>query len=184
MGNRKLVLYIASSLDGFIAKPNDDLSFLGLVKKEGEDYGYEDFISTVDTVILGRKTYDWVTKNAPEFPHNDKETYVITRSTTEKKGNITFYNGSLIDLILLLKSKNGKNIFCDGGAEIVNELFKYKLMDEMVLSIIPIMVGNGKKLFHLDIPEQELTLLSAKSFDTGLVQLHYKVKNICTPKTN
>ncbi len=175
MNSRKVILYIAASLDGFIAKPNDDLSFLNLVHKENEDYGYNDFISTVDTVIIGRKTYDWVMKNAPDFGHDDKETYVITRSKTEKKGNTTFYNGSLIGLISELKSKNGKNIFCDGGAEIVNELFKHKQMDEMVLSIIPIMVGNGTKLFHIDIPEQELTLLSAKNFDTGLVQLHYKI---------
>lgn len=176
MNRRKVILYIAFSLDGFIAKPDDNLDFLNLVQKENEDYGYFDFISTVDTVIVGRKTYDWVMKNAPDFGHEDKETYVITRSKTEQKGNIIFYNGSLVDLISDLKSINGKNIFCDGGAKIVNELFKHKLIDEMVLSIIPIMVGNGTKLFHLDIPEQELTLLSAKSFDTGLVQLHYKIK--------
>ena len=56
---RTLTLYIAASLDGYIAKPGEDLSFLQLVEKEGEDYGYADFIKTVDTVILGRKTYDW-----------------------------------------------------------------------------------------------------------------------------
>lgn len=176
MNSRKVILYIASSLDGFISKPDDDLEFLNLVQKENEDYGYNDFISTVDMVIVGRKTYDWVMKNAPDFSHNDKETYVITRTEREKKGNITFYNGSLIDLISELKTKSGKNIFCDGGAEIVNELLKNKLIDEMVLSIIPIMVGNGTKLFNLDIPEQELILSSAKSFETGLVQLHYKLK--------
>lgn len=176
MNSRKVILYIASSLDGFIAKPNDDLSFLNLVQKENEDYGYNDFISTVDTVIVGRKTYDWVMKNAPDFSHNDKETYVITHTEKEKKGNVTFYNGSLIDLISELKTKSGKNIFCDGGAEILNELLKDKIIDEIILSIIPIMVGNGTKLFYLDIPEQELILLSAKSYETGLVQLHYKMK--------
>ena len=57
---RKLILYIATSLDGFIAKPNDDLSFLSMVQEEGEDYGYTSFIETIDAVIVGRKTYDWV----------------------------------------------------------------------------------------------------------------------------
>ncbi|MBD3275107.1 MAG: dihydrofolate reductase, partial [Candidatus Marinimicrobia bacterium] len=60
MNKRKLILYIACSLDGYIAAPDDDLSFLDRVQKEGEDYGYADFVSSVDTVILGRKTYDWV----------------------------------------------------------------------------------------------------------------------------
>lgn len=70
--NRKVILYIATSLDGYIAKPNDDLSFLSLVQKEGEDYGYANFEKTIDTVILGRKTYDWVTKAVRHFPHADK----------------------------------------------------------------------------------------------------------------
>ncbi len=59
---RKLSLFIATSLDGYIAQPNDDLSFLKLVEKEGEDYGYAEFVATVDTLIVGRKTYDYVIK--------------------------------------------------------------------------------------------------------------------------
>ncbi|MEI7504924.1 MAG: dihydrofolate reductase, partial [Paludibacter sp.] len=74
ISNRKVILYIAMSLDGYIAKPNDDLSFLSMVQQEGEDYGYTDFVNTVDTVIMGRKTYDWVMTQVPEFPHNDKAT--------------------------------------------------------------------------------------------------------------
>jgi len=85
MNNRKLILYIACSLDGYIAKPNDDLGFLNRVQKEGEDYGYNDFVSTVDTVIVGRKTYDWVTGQGFEFPHSDKETYIITRQEKPNK---------------------------------------------------------------------------------------------------
>lgn len=176
MSQRKVFLYIASSLDGFIAKADDDLGFLNLVEKENEDYGYNDFISTIDTVIMGHKTYDWVVKNAPDFSHNDKETYIITRTVQEKRGNIHFYSDDLNTLVTELKSKEGKNIFCNGGAEIANELFRNKLIDEIILSIIPILVGNGTKLFKLGIPEQELILLSAKSFDMGLVQLHYKMK--------
>lgn len=80
MSERKVILYIATSLDGYIAKPNDDLSFLSVVQRDGEDYGYVDFIKSVDTVILGRKTYDWVMTQVPEFPHADKNSYVITRT--------------------------------------------------------------------------------------------------------
>lgn len=172
---RKLILYISCSLDGYIAKPNDDLSFLSLVQKEGEDYGYGEFITTIDTVIVGRKTYDWVLNQGYDFPHADKESYVITRQVIEKKGNITFYNKDINELVNNLRNKNGLNIFCDGGAEIVFELLKEKQFDELILSIVPILVGNGTRLFKGSIEDQELSLISSKSFDTGLVQLHYKI---------
>jgi dihydrofolate reductase len=171
---RKVVLYIASSLDGYIAKPNDDLGFLSIVEKEGEDYGYAAFIETVDTVILGRKTYDWIMAHVPAYVHDDKTTYVITRTPQPNRDHTNFYTGTLKDLIADLQSKPGKNIFCDGGAEIVNELLKENLIDDMIISIIPILVGNGTRLFKDGRPEQLLQLVSARSFEKGLVQLHYQ----------
>lgn len=176
---RKLILYIATSLDGYIAKPNDDLSFLSIVDRDGEDYGYVGFVSSVDTVILGRKTYDWVLEHA-DFPHSNKDVYVITRTERQRKGKTVFYNGNLTELIKKLKNEPGKNIFCDGGAEIVNELLKNNLIDEFRISIIPILVGNGIRLFQDGRPEQNLELISVKTYDSGLTQLHYK--RLLTPK--
>lgn len=178
MYKRKLILYIACLLDGFIAQPNDDLSFLNRVHKDGEDYGYHRFISTVDTVIIGRKTYDWVMKQVDEFPHADKETYVITRTEKSPNGKTIFYTGRLIDLVSQLKMKKGKTIFCDGGAEVVNELLKEKRFDELIISVIPVLAGEGIRLFMEGIPEQGLELISVKKFDTGLVQLYYKMTEI------
>jgi dihydrofolate reductase len=174
MTTRKLILYIASSLDGYIAKPNDDLSFLEIVHRKGEDYGYHEFLTKVDTVILGRKTYDWVINQVKSFPHADKSTYIITRTARPENGNIKFYSENLKDLIVKLKSETGKDIFCDGGAELANELLKEQLIDDIIISIIPVLVGNGTKLFIEGRPEQALELISAKHFESGLVQLHYK----------
>lgn len=173
--SRKLMVFIAMSLDGYIAKPNDDLSFLSLVEKPGEDYGYNDFIASIDTVVMGRKTYDWITQHSI-FPHHDKKTYVITNSPKPSEGNIQFYNGDLSDLIKIVKSEPGKNIYCDGGATMIHQLLNDKWIDEMIISIIPIMLGNGKKLFPESISEIELQWISTKTFDTGLVQLHYQLK--------
>jgi dihydrofolate reductase len=175
MHQRKLILYIACSLDGHIAASDDDLSFLDQVQKTGEDYGYTDFISGVDTVILGRKTYDWVMDRVDVFPHAGKETYVITRSEKPHDGNIIFYTSDLRELITGLKSQPGKNIFCDGGAEVVNEILREKLFDEMILSVIPVLLGDGIRLFQDNRPEQGAKLLSSRQYDTGLVQLHYKI---------
>ncbi len=175
---RKLSLFIATSLDGYIAKPNDDLSFLKLVEKEGEDYGYTKFTDTVDTIILGRKTYDYVLKEigSSHYDNGKRNVFVITRTEKPSVGKTTFYSGNLTELVQRLKSESGKNIYCDGGAEIVNELLKNDLIDEFIISIIPVLVGNGTRLFKDGRPEQTLEFISAKTFDTGLTQLHYKRK--------
>lgn len=175
--SRKVFLYIAASLDGFIAQPNDDLSFLKLVEKEGEDYGYADFIKEVDTVVVGRKTYDWVKKHVPDFGHTGKDCYVITRTERPPVGKTIFYTGEPQELISQLKQQSGKNIFVDGGAELVNSLLKHNLFDEYIISIIPVFTGAGVRLFKDDNFYRELKFVSAKSFDTGLVQLHYRSKD-------
>lgn len=173
---RTLSIFIATSLDGYIAKPNDDLSFLKIVEKEGEDYGYAAFSSTIDTIILGRKTYDWVLKEIghSHYDHGDKKVYVITRTQRPAVGNTTFYTGDPVELIKQLKKEEGKNIYCDGGAEIINQLLKNDLIDEFIISIIPVLVGNGIRLFKDGRSEQSLELVSTKTFDTGLTQLRYK----------
>ncbi len=175
--NRELILYIATSVDGYIAGPGDDLGFLSKVDKPGEDYGYGAFIATVDTVILGRRTYDWVMKQVTTFPHADKESYIITRSPRPATGNINFYTGDLTVLVNRLKQKEGKNIFCDGGAEVVHTLLKANLIDELIISTVPVLLGNGTKLFKDGRPMMDLELISSRSFDTGLTQIHYKRKN-------
>lgn len=170
---RKVILYIACSLDGFISGPGDDLSFLELAEQEGEDYGYADFMKTIDTVVLGRRTYEWVMKHVPVFPHADKQAFIITRTPRPSIGKTIFYSGDPESLILQLKNDKGKNIFIDGGAELVNSLLQKKLIDEMILSVIPVLLGDGIRLFSNKRPEQSLKLISAKTFKKGLVQLHY-----------
>ncbi|MBO9584472.1 MAG: dihydrofolate reductase [Flavobacterium sp.] len=175
---RKISLFIAMSLDGYIAKPNDDLSFLKLVEKEGEDYGYAEFTADVDTIIIGRKTYDYVLKEIgpSHYDNGQRDVYVITRTERPQIGRTTFYTGSLTELIDRLKSEKGKNVYCDGGAEVINELLKNSLIDEFIISIIPVLLGNGTKLFKDERPEQILEFISAKTFETGLAQLRYKRK--------
>jgi dihydrofolate reductase len=175
---RKLSLFIATSLDGYIAKPNDDLSFLKLVEKEGEDYGYTEFTNTIDTLIIGRKTYDYVLKEigASHYDNGQRDVYVITRNERPQVGRTSFYTGNLAKLVERLKSEKGKNIYCDGGAEVINELLKHDLVDEFIISIIPVLLGDGVRLFKDGRPEQTLEFITVKTFETGLTQLHYKRK--------
>lgn len=174
MNERKVVLYISMSLDGYIATKDNELEFLSIVQKEGEDYGYNDFIKSVDSVIIGRKTYEKVIEMGYEYPHKDKDVYIITRTTRPSIGTFQFYTGDLTLLVDRLKNQAGKNIYCDGGSEIANELMRANLIDEYIISIIPVLLGNGIKLFKDVRPEVKLELIAAKEYDKGLTQLHYK----------
>lgn len=162
------------SLDGYIATKDNSLEFLSLVEQEGEDYGYNDFVQSVDCVIIGRKTYEKVIDMGYDYPHTDKDVYIVTRTAKASIGNFKFYTGNLTQLVRDLKCKQGKNIYCDGGAEIANALMKANLVDEYIISVIPILLGDGIKLFNDGRPEQKLELISAKQFEKGLTQLHYK----------
>lgn len=173
---RKLSIFIATSVDGYIAKPNDDLGFLKLVEKEGEDYGYAQFTDTIDTLIIGRKTYDYVVKEIgpSHYDNGDREVYIITRSPRPKVGKTNFYTGDPGDLVRQLKSREGKDIYCDGGAEVIHELLKQDLIDELIISIVPVLLGSGTRLFKDGRPELPLELVRTETFDTGLTQVHYR----------
>ncbi len=174
--DRNIILYIGMSLDGYIAKDEDNIDFLSKVDVPGEDYGYEDFEKNVDTVIWGRKTYDKLLSFNIPFPHKDKKCYVLSRSQTGMNEDVEFYRGSLKDLIGRLKREDGKHSYCDGGGEAVFGLLKEKLIDRMVISVIPYLVGKGVRLFKDGRPEQDLELTKSVTYPSGLVQLWYKVK--------
>jgi dihydrofolate reductase len=175
MSNRKVILYISMSLDGFIATHDDDLSWLSIVQNGKEDYGYVDFNNQVDTYIVGRKTYEVVLKlTGGDFPQaKQHKCYVITRQDLPNKDGVTFFNGDLEELIITLKKEKGKHIYCDGGGEIVKLLMEKNLIDEYIISVIPTILGDGKRLFKGGINPLKLKAMPSKHFESGLVQLHY-----------
>jgi len=170
---RKVILYIAMSLDGYIASPDNGLEFLSMVEEKDQDYSYKDFVNTVDTVIVGRKSYEKVLSMGMDYPLSNKDLYIITRTPRPAVGSTKFYTGNLKELVLNLKSQKGKSIYVDGGAEIANEMMMDNLIDEFYISIIPILLGNGISLFNNSRPQLPLKLVSTKSYNKGLVQLHY-----------
>ncbi len=178
MKNKKVILYIAMSLDGYIAKSDDDISWLSIVEQGNEDYGYQAFVNSIDTVLMGRKTYEKVLTFGIEFPHKGRKCYIITNSLQGKNDDVEFYGGDLVTLInnIKLQSVTDKNIFVDGGAKLANKMIQLNLIDEFVISIIPIFLGDGIRLFNTGIPEQQLNLVKSESFPSGLVQLTYRRK--------
>ncbi len=171
---RKLILYIATSLDGYIANENDDLAFLDRVAEEGEDYGYAAFTETVDTVIMGRRTYDKVVAMGVPDPHPERTLYVITRTARTSVNNIHFHTGDVTELVRKLKAELGKDIYCDGGAALVDTLIKNDLIDSYCISVVPILLGGGVRLFRDGRQEHPLRLIESRAFPKGLVQNWYE----------
>ncbi|GJM60891.1 dihydrofolate reductase family protein [Persicobacter diffluens] len=175
MEERKLKLYISMSVDGFIATKDDDLSWLSIAEKEGEDYGYAAFTKDVDTYIVGRRTYEVVLKLCEgKFPPAEKfDCYVISREERAPENGVQFYNGDLEKLVYELKQRPGGTIYCDGGGAIVKLLMAKSLIDEYIIFMMPTMLGDGIRLFQGGVKPIGLKALEPKFFEAGVVRLHY-----------
>lgn len=172
----KTVLYIAMSQDGFIAGENDNIDFLDSYQVEGEDYGYERFIQTIGFILVGRKTYDKVISMGYPY-HPDKEVYIISRTKKSSGSSPHYYFGDLNSLVDKLKSLKSGNIYCDGGAELAKSLISIGLIDEIILSVIPVNLHNGTLLFKDGIVPGEFQIENQVEFRTGLTQFTYKLKS-------
>ena len=176
---RKTVLYIGMSLDGYIADPNGGVGWMNGQEESAENGdSYENFIKTVDTVIMGWNTYHQVTTelSAGEWVYEGLTTWVITHRTAEEgekaaESPILFTDRSPCDLVKSLKKEEGKNIWICGGADIVRQLMEEDLIDVYHISILPILLGDGIRLFQTSEKERKLRLIRTESENgiTGLV---------------
>lgn len=173
--NRKAVLFIASSLDGYIAEKDESLEWLFKVEGEG-DNGIAEFYDTVDTVIMGKKTYDWIMNhNGKEFPYKDKECYVFTRSAIEDTEHVKFVNPDITHFVNKLKSRQGKNIWIVGGGGLLHSFLQENALDEIIITVAPAILGQGIPLFKEGDYQSDLLLKGTRTFNQ-FVELHYEVK--------
>jgi dihydrofolate reductase len=173
----KIILYIASSLDGFIAGRNGDISWLDAYQVEGEDYGYSEFLKTIDIIVMGSKTYEQVL-NFGSWPYEGIKTYIMTKRQLEPvdKAKVEFYSGDLDIFVPGVRRESHKNIWLVGGASLAQSFLKHSFIDEMVLSIIPVILGDGIPLFGRTQKELRLELLKSGSYNNGVVQLQYRLE--------
>ncbi len=165
------------SLDGYIASQDDNIDFLSIVETPQEDFGYHDFLQNIDTVIWGRRTYDKVKTLDTQFLHADKKVYVLSQSRSGSDEYVTYIK-DIEALITDLKNEPGKNIYCDGGSQVVFELLNASLIDRLIVSVIPHLLGDGIRLFQDGRPEQPLHFKQSITYPCGLVQLWYDRKNV------
>jgi dihydrofolate reductase len=167
---RKIILFIASSLDSYIATLDGGVDWLFTDK----DYGFQDFFAGVDTVIIGRKTYDQSLAFDPD-PYPGKAVYVFSRShLPETQGQVTYVQTEVPALIEQLRAAPGRDIWLVGGGELIQMFLEQDWIDEIVLSVHPLILGNGIPLFppHTAAPKA-FHLEDVQSFESGLVQLCY-----------
>ncbi len=169
----RVSVYIAISLDNFIARDDGALDWLADVQDAGGgDYGYADFMGTIDAVVLGRETYDAV-RTFDTWPFTGKHVVVLTNRAFTPAFGEAAYAGALAPLMQQLGEEGVMRVYLDGGATIRQGLDE-GLVDDMTLSVVPILLGTGRPLFSRGSPSTHWRLLHAESFPTGLVQLHYE----------
>ncbi len=171
--DRKVVLYIAISLDGFIADINGGIDWLGGQDNSyNGDYGYSNFIKNIDTVIMGMNTYKQIVKklSPDKWPYSDIKSYVFTSKKMINSENIIFVDQDIKSFILDLKNKKGLDIWINGGANIANQLIKNDMIDEYNLSIMPIILGQGIPLFNIVYKKLKLDKYSEEN---GVLNIVY-----------
>jgi len=171
----KIILYIAQSIDGYIAAVDGSVDFLKCVEEDGEDYGYFDFYKSVDSVIMGANTYEQIL-GFGEFAYPDKPCYVFTKRSYEGHDMVSYIQAKPEDWIKEQKKEGNKRIWLVGGATLVKGFQDAGLIDEFIISIIPAMLGSGIPLFLAHDSPFNLKLKNVKQYPTGLVQVVYEKK--------
>jgi dihydrofolate reductase len=177
-----VVLYVAASLDGFIARENGSVDWLDPYQKPGEDYGYAGFYRSVGATIMGANTYRQV-KEFGRWPYGDTVNYVISTVMMDqpKGGRVNYYYGDLAGLVREAGAQTRKDIWLVGGAQVTQEFWRLGLIDEIFLTIIPVMLGSGLPLFDTTGREADLQLRHNANYRNGVVQMRYKVKKPAVP---
>ena len=170
----RCAVFIASSLDGYIARADGGLDWLSIVEREGEDYGYREFLGSVDALVMGRRTYDTVL-GFDEWPFSDKRCIVLTHARpASPRADEEFASGAPAALLEQLGRQGVRRVYVDGGA-VIRQFLAAGLVDELTLSVIPVILGAGIRLFEGDPLHRasSLRLIGARNFGSGLVQLRY-----------
>lgn len=171
---RKVVLYISLSLDGYIADVGGGVGWLGGQEPDYTgDYGYGDFIRTVDTLLMGARTYRQVTEElSPDsWPYQGMETYVLTHRSEPDTPECRFVNGSPVKLLRQLRQTEGGDIWICGGANLIGQCMEE--IDELHLSIMPILLGRGVPLFPSGGPAESLRLTALRQ-ENGVIDCVYQ----------
>jgi len=175
---RNIIVHIATSADGYIARPDGDLEWLTSRPAPEGFYGMNAFMKSIDTKLLGRKTFEMSVRMGAKFDSRNR-TIVFSHHAppADAPSVVEFASGAIGPFVRHLREQPGKDIWLMGGGEIIASFLDEHAIDEFVISVAPVFIGDGIPLIarrHRHVP---LELLSVERFEDGLVQLHYRVPN-------
>jgi len=171
---REVIYYLTQSVDGFIADVDGGVGWMS--GAPNEDYGYEEFYHSIDTILFGSKTYEHVLGIGGGFPYVDKEVIVFSNRDLEPiEENVTIEQGDATTVVARLKLTEGGPIWLGGGAELATTLLNAGLVDRLRIFIQPILLGNGIGLTDVLERYKTLELLRSKQWEGGIIELEYTV---------
>ena len=175
---RNVVVHIATSADGFIARPDGDLEWLTSRPAPDGFYGMNAFMRSIDTKVLGRKTYEASLRLGAKFESKNRHIVFSRRAPPpDAPSGVEFVSDAIGPFVKRLRAQAGKDIWLMGGGEIIASFLDEHAIDEFVISVVPVFIGDGIPLLarrHRHVP---LDLHSIERFEDGVVQLHYRVRN-------
>jgi dihydrofolate reductase len=177
---RKIILYIASSLDGKIADKTGEVGWLEEIPNPDKtDYGYKEFYDSIDTTLMGNRTWQQVKGFGIGNPYKGKTNYVITRDNSlTRDEHVQYVHGNVVDFVQKIKRETGKDIWCVGGGELIALLFNNNFIDEIRIFLMPIVLGEGILLTGILDNYVHLKLLDTKSYNSGVVEFNYEVMTL------
>src|SRR5580765_2867227 len=172
---RKIIVHIATSADGYIARPDGGLEWLTSRPAPKGFYGMDAFMKSVDTKVLGRKTYEVSLSMGAKFDTGSR-TLVFSRhpAPADAPAGVEWINGGIGPLMSRLREQPGKDIWLMGGGDIIASFLDERAIDEFVISVAPVFIGDGIPLLARRHRHVLLDLLSSERFEDGLVQLRYR----------
>jgi len=174
----RIKLYIATSLDGFIARENGSIDWLTKYENNPEtDYGYSKFYASIGKVLMGRKTYQQVL-GFGEWPYREKKSYVFTRQKEpiRRENNVEFISEDIGEFVRQLKRNTEEDIWLVGGSQIIKVFFEENLVQDLIVFVVPIILGSGIPLFDHIGKEIGFRTGRVEMYENGLVKLEYEVK--------
>jgi dihydrofolate reductase len=175
MSERKIIVYIATSADGYIARPNGGVDWLNRPRTAG-DYEMSAFWKSIDTILWGRKTYDMSLGFGKKGGGGSKiKNYVFTHNPPSPASKVEFVNEPIRDFATRLRELPGKDIWMMGGAGIIASFLDAGELDEFIIHVIPTFIGEGIPLIEPRHRDVSLQLLSTHAYPDGVLRIHYAV---------
>ncbi|MBN8544993.1 MAG: dihydrofolate reductase [Ignavibacteria bacterium] len=174
---KKIKLYIAASMDCYIARPDGDLDWLTKAPNpDGDDFGYNSLLETIDTTLMGNETYKWLLKEGIEDPYPGLKNFVFSRTKTESNNFVEFVNDDPALFASELRKGEGKDIFLVGGGAIISSILAAGLIDEIHLTLVPVFLGQGIPLFPSQMKDLKIlySTVEVHKYNNGFISIRMR----------